>query len=210
MTQNDSSLPASGRTVSRVVPEPSALKALAHPERLRMLGLLRTEGPATASGLARRLGLNSGATSYHLRQLARHGFIEPAQELDRGRERWWRARHEATYFDTAGTTGAALEAGLAMSQAVLSQQAEIAQAAHDGYRDLPEDWRRASGSNDVIVPLTAEAALALQERLVALLMEAKAAAPAADAPLPEGTRNYMVIVQGFPFPQIAPKPEDER
>ena len=40
-----------------------------------MLGILRTEGATTATALAQRLGLNTGATSYHLRQLAQHGFI---------------------------------------------------------------------------------------------------------------------------------------
>jgi DNA-binding transcriptional ArsR family regulator len=52
----------------QVTPDPTALRALSHPVRLRMLGLLRSEGPSTASRLAERLGLNSGATSYHLRK----------------------------------------------------------------------------------------------------------------------------------------------
>ena len=55
------------RNLRRVVPDATALKALAHPVRLRMLGMLRVDGPATATQLAARLGLNSGATSYHLR-----------------------------------------------------------------------------------------------------------------------------------------------
>ena len=61
--------------LTSITPTPAGLKALSHPVRLRMLGLLRTEGPATATTLAARLGLNTGATSYHLRQLAQHGFI---------------------------------------------------------------------------------------------------------------------------------------
>ena len=56
--------------------DPRSLKALAHPLRLELLELLRFEGPSTASALARRVGESSGATSYHLRQLARHGYIE--------------------------------------------------------------------------------------------------------------------------------------
>jgi DNA-binding transcriptional ArsR family regulator len=67
----------------------AAVKALAHPLRLRLLDLLRFEGPSTATLLARRVGESSGATSYHLRQLARHGFIEDAG-TGKGRERWWR------------------------------------------------------------------------------------------------------------------------
>ncbi|MBG7702409.1 helix-turn-helix transcriptional regulator [Streptomyces sp. MC1] len=46
------------------------LRSLAHPVRVQLLGLLRTHGPATATQLPDRLGLNSGATSYHLRRLA--------------------------------------------------------------------------------------------------------------------------------------------
>ncbi len=67
------------------------LRALAHPLRLRILDLLRLEGPSTATLLARRLGETSGTTSYHLRQLARQGHVEEAAS-DSHRERWWRAR----------------------------------------------------------------------------------------------------------------------
>ena len=61
-----------------------------------MLGLLRSEGPATATSLARRLDLNSGATSYHLRQLAQHGFVVEDTERGNARDRWWKAAHQAT------------------------------------------------------------------------------------------------------------------
>jgi DNA-binding transcriptional ArsR family regulator len=47
-------------------------------------------GPATASMLAERLGESSGSTSYHLRQLARHGIILEDTERNSGRERWWK------------------------------------------------------------------------------------------------------------------------
>ena len=58
-------------------PDPvRAIRALSHPLRVRLLDLLRFDGPSTATLLARRVGESSGATSYHLRQLARHGFIE--------------------------------------------------------------------------------------------------------------------------------------
>ena len=67
------------------------LKALAHPRRQRILQHLGLHGPATSAMLARELGLNTGATSYHLRELAKHGFVEDVPELAQGRERWWRA-----------------------------------------------------------------------------------------------------------------------
>jgi DNA-binding transcriptional ArsR family regulator len=69
----------------------TAVRALAHPLRLRMLDLLRFDGPATATMLAGRVGESSGSTSYHLRQLARHEFIEEVVKRG-GRERWWSYR----------------------------------------------------------------------------------------------------------------------
>jgi DNA-binding transcriptional ArsR family regulator len=73
-----------------------ALRALAHPLRSRLLGLLRLHGPATASQLGRAVGESSGSTSYHLRQLAAYGFVEEVEGEGTARERWWRARHRLT------------------------------------------------------------------------------------------------------------------
>ncbi|MEU9187702.1 helix-turn-helix domain-containing protein [Streptomyces sp. NPDC048484] len=69
----------------------ATLKALAQPRRQRMLQHLTVHGPATSATLARSLGLNTGATSYHLRELARYGFVEETGAHGQGRERWWRA-----------------------------------------------------------------------------------------------------------------------
>lgn len=67
-----------------------ALRALAHPLRVEIMNELSDFGPATASMLAERLGESSGATSYHLRQLAKHDIIVEDTERGSGRERWWR------------------------------------------------------------------------------------------------------------------------
>jgi DNA-binding transcriptional ArsR family regulator len=77
--------------------DPGSLRVLAQPLRLRIVGSLRTEGPATATVLAGRLGESSGLTSYHLRVLADAGFVEPAADRPAtGRERWWRAAQDMT------------------------------------------------------------------------------------------------------------------
>ncbi|MFF5207348.1 ArsR/SmtB family transcription factor [Streptosporangium sp. NPDC000396] len=75
---------------SRQVDAP-LLKALAHPLRIAMLSQLSLYGPATSAQLGRRLGESTGVTSYHLRELAKHGLIEDDPEHSGGgRERWWR------------------------------------------------------------------------------------------------------------------------
>ena len=77
-----------------------ALRALAHPLRTSLLAALRSDGPSTASRLAERLGESSGATSYHLRQLAGFGFVEEVPGEGNARERWWRALHRSTRWNT--------------------------------------------------------------------------------------------------------------
>ena len=186
------------RQVSRITPDPTALKALAHPLRLRLLGLLRVDGPATASGLAGRLGLNSGATSYHLRQLALHGFIEEDTGHSSRRDRWWRASHEATSVLAAGAEGEALEVGLAFERAALNWQMQQMQGALAAYPGLPQAWRKASTTSDYTIPLTAKAAEALVEKLQALLWEAMSAAPPLGTPLAPDMRPFSIILHAAP------------
>src|SRR5687768_13481881 len=80
----------------RRVADLATLRAVAHPLRVRLLAALRSDGPATASELGRRFGESSGSTSYHLRQLARFGFVEDDPEQPNARDRRWRALHGFT------------------------------------------------------------------------------------------------------------------
>lgn len=75
----------------REITDVDELRTLAHPLRQRILRQLGQHGPATASTLGKALGESSGATSYHLRMLAKHAFIEEVPERAHGRERWWRS-----------------------------------------------------------------------------------------------------------------------
>jgi len=70
--------------------DPRALRAMAHPVRLKLVGLLRHEGPLTATEAAERVGESPASCSFHLRQLAKYGFVEEAGG-GRGRRRPWRA-----------------------------------------------------------------------------------------------------------------------
>ena len=75
----------------RYLTDPEELKALAHPLRQRILVRLRGHGPATSADLAAEFGEDRGATSYHLRQLARFGYLEIDQQRSAGRRKYWRA-----------------------------------------------------------------------------------------------------------------------
>ncbi|MDR6868415.1 DNA-binding transcriptional ArsR family regulator [Microbacterium resistens] len=83
-TGNETAGNEEGRTL-----DARALKALAHPLRVRIFDLLAERGPQTASSLATLVGETSGATSYHLRALAAHDLIREVPGRGTARERWW-------------------------------------------------------------------------------------------------------------------------
>ncbi len=182
--------------LTSITPTPAMLRALAHPVRLRILGLLRVEGPATATTLATRLGLNSGATSYHLRQLAQSGFVVEDTDRGNGRDRWWRAAHRYTH--TTSPDPADLPAQETMDaylQAVATVYTEQLQRAVEERPLLPEQWRTAGTLSDWVVRLTPAKARALREALCALVDgvedEPEESAEAAD---------FVVQLLAFPRP----------
>lgn len=177
--------------------DPQSLKALAHPLRVRLLALLRTEGPATSAGLARRAGESTGATSYHLRQLARHAFVE--EEPDRGtrRERWWRATHPASRFDTASFMAdpSAADAATFLMRHQLDTEVRLAQRWIAEQPSWSPAWQHAATSSDMIVRLDADQLSALNDELEALLGRYRTAERSEATP---GTEPVAVFLRAFP------------
>jgi DNA-binding transcriptional ArsR family regulator len=132
------------------------MRALAHPLRLRLLGALRLDGPATATALADRLGISPALASYHLRRLAASGFIDPAPERARdGKERWWRAVHERTRWETTGwlDTPERAAAEQALSRQIVRALAERAGRWIDEAPSAPREWVDAADMSDWAVEL---------------------------------------------------------
>ena len=167
----------------------AAVRALAHPLRLRLLDLLRFEGPSTATLLGRQVGESSGSTSYHLRQLARYGFIEEAEGRG-GRERWWRYRNRRVTLDPGGAGGRELLPEL------LSREAH----ALDRFLARPEllpDWDAGSFFASLALRLTAAELVELRDGMEELLgryRRAEAEDPPADA------RPVRLLAFGYPLP----------
>ncbi len=148
-----------------------ALKALAHPLRGKLLAQLRTYGPSTASRLAGELGESSGSTSYHLRRLAGFGFVEELPDEGNGRDRWWRARHRSTHFDTAAFL--AEPAGREALDELLLRQVGQQQRLLSRYLaerpSLDDEWETAASLNDWGLHLSAGAVRELAEELNAVI-----------------------------------------
>lgn len=191
--------------LSSITPDPTALRALSHPVRLRILGLLRADGPSTASALAVRLGQNSGMTSYHLRQLAQHGFIVDEAERGNGRDRWWKAAHQSTRTnETAISSPEGREAADAFGQAVAVVHTEQLQRAVEERPLLPTAWRRASTLSDWGLRVTPDRATELMDALVNV-----ADGWEEDSDDTEGAEDFLVIMQTYPRPGRLGRPDSE-
>ncbi|MBB6174233.1 DNA-binding transcriptional ArsR family regulator [Nocardiopsis mwathae] len=149
---------------------PRTLQALAHPLRIQLITALREYGPATASQLAARLGESSGATSYHLRQLAAHGFIEEASERSTGRERWWKATHRGTRTDNIedfmhhpdpAVRGAL---GLFIHETAHTHAQELSAWLHTMH-EWPEAWNRSWDLSNFTLRITPDQARELEGKI---------------------------------------------
>ena len=180
--------------LTSITPSPQQMKALTHPVRVRILGLLRVDGPATATTLAERLGLNTGATSYHLRQLAQHGFVVEDAERGNARDRWWKAAHQTTTTDLAEPVDPDERDTLdAYLQSVVVVATERLQRSVEELPLLPEAWRAATTYSNLTVRLTPAKARAVADALLAAMQEVDDEHDAEAAP-------YVLQLNAFPYP----------
>lgn len=150
--------------------DPVALRAYAHPIRLSLVGLLRREGPKTATQAAAAIGESVPSCSFHLRQLAKYGLVERIEGAD-NRERPWQATAQSTSWDDAADDPAVRQAADQLSGVILARYFQHAQEWLRRRGDDPIEWRRVTGIGDRIAYLTLAEMQALQERLDALVDE---------------------------------------
>jgi hypothetical protein len=145
---------ARGRTVAQLT-DPRALRAYAHPVRMALVGLLRTEGPLTATRAAELLGESSGTCSFHLRQLARYGLVEEAGG-GTGREKPWRATTTITSWD-AVTDTPEMAAATALLNTVIAE-GYFGQLMRwlEAMGEEPAEWQQAAPFGDSILYVTPE------------------------------------------------------
>ncbi|WP_419994861.1 winged helix-turn-helix domain-containing protein [Streptomyces boninensis] len=152
------------------VTDPRALRALSHPTRMELVGLLRIEGPFTATRAAELTGESVASCSYHLRMLAKYGLVEEA-EGGRGREKPWRATAKYTTWSDAFNTDSEVRVAAAevLSAAVAERYFSQFSHAIETRRHLPQAWREAEWSGDDLIYLTAAELVDLTEKISALV-----------------------------------------
>lgn len=171
-------------------------KAMAHPLRILILELIAST-PMTASMLAERTGESTGSTSYHLRQLERHGLIR--EDTDRGtrRERWWVSTgpRQLTSEVLRSDPAAARILGESMIGRWTHQLEDFYTAVVAGA--LPDEVANASGIARTRLHLTTDEMAALSGELSGVL-ERWHDDPAHTDPTRDGARPVIMLAAVYP------------
>jgi DNA-binding transcriptional ArsR family regulator len=191
----------------RLLDDPLAIRALAHPVRLELQSLLGKEGPLTAAEAARRLGISQALASHHLRQLAKYDFVEPAPGRD-NRERPWRLVATSQSWSRTELTPEG-EAAVSVLEQLLAERALERLAEWQQRRSEEEPvWRDNTGVDSTGIYLTAEELAELNGQIQDLLQRYVDERPIDDrSTRPPGSRHVHLthIVTVSP-----PAPEGER
>ena len=182
-----------------VLTDPRMMRALAHPARIAILQHLGLDGPSTATECAAIVGLSPSACSYHLRALARYGFVEEdlASAAD-GRQRPWRARIIAMSVEEGepGQPAAVRAAGRLLTDTLAARFDEVRAAYRDRACEYPEEWRASSGWHQDVLHVTAGELAELRAEAAALLARYRRLEPAQRS---SGARRVHALLDLVPW-----------
>ena len=178
--------------------DPRMMRALAHPARIAIWTHIGLRGPATATECAEVAGLSPSACSYHLRTLARYGFIEEdrASAAD-GRERPWRARLLAFEMkDSPDTPAVSRMAGRLLVENLRFAAEETRARYLDRQSDYPAEWQAAAGETFSAAHVTPDELNELREKVMELMNSYVRLDPAERSP---GARPVRIMLDMFPW-----------
>src|SRR3954471_19510104 len=153
----------------RRLSDPRELQALAHPVRMAIIEQLSVSGPLTATELADELDETTAHCSWHLRKLAKFGFVEEAEGRT-GRQRPWRVPGIGlTWSDEGGASPEERRAAAALAQITMGRAMDRLFQASAREPEEPEEWRRAQMSGEYVAWVTAEELAQMNADIVEVL-----------------------------------------
>jgi hypothetical protein len=190
--------------------DPRMMRALAHPARIAIWEYLGLHGPATATECAEVAGLSPSACSYHMRALARYGFVE--EDLDSaadGRQRPWRARIIALSFtDEPGQPAAVRLASRMLVDNLRASWDETRARYQDRKSEYPAAWRAAVGEMLDVMHVTPDELNKVREQLREIIAPYRRMDP---AERPAAVLPIQVMLDMYPWfgPEEAKEPGPE-
>jgi len=178
------------------ISDPKAIRALAHPLRLDLMELLTAIGPATAAHCGRVLDVPQANCSFHLRQLAKYGFVEDAGPGQDRRERKWRLPEDRPTLRV--DSGDAM-VGRELERLVVERELQ-AVLEYGARRDQESPaWRGKPGIVSTIALVSPEEAAEIEAQWLALLQPYITRGEAADAQRDTGQRHVRYFMAATPL-----------
>ena len=191
--------------------DPKAIRALAHPVRWALLEALGQAGTLTATQASEMLGESPANCAFHLRTLAKYGFVEEAGG-GKGRERPWRRSYGRMSWRTRGEDPQASQAAEALDQVWLERSMSRAQHSLMSTMRWPEGLEESLGANTTRLYVTAEEAdqlyTEIQGAFERLLGPQNRFRARRDPKLrPPGAIPVEFVLMGYPVLDLPPLPD---
>ncbi len=178
------------------------LKAFTHPLRMQILDYLNDRDEATSTTLAKYLNESTGQTSYHLRQLAKFGFVEEVEDKGTGRERWWRSKGLNVAPEDAKTLAQQSPLLRTLAQRQTAERADKLSAFQGRIAEEDAEWVEASAMSTTSTALTPAELVALRDEVWDVAeRHTEAAKKRRETGDLEGRRRVRIHFDAFPLPK---------
>jgi DNA-binding transcriptional ArsR family regulator len=192
----------------RKITDARTMRALAHPVRIALLEELVLGGALTATELGERIGESPTTCSFHLRQLAKYGFVEEAGG-GKGRARPWRLTSIGISFSNTSDDPAAELAANVLSRLVHERQLDRHRAWLDNKASYPRPWRDAANDSEYLFYLTPSELKEINQEIADLLLPRFHGRLTDPAQRPAGSAPVEMLLFTFPLQLPAAESDSE-
>jgi len=183
----------------RSLTDPREMRALAHPVRLAILESLTREGPLTATEAAEIVDESPANCSFHLRTLAKYGFVEEVPGST-GRARPWRRVALGQSFSEDQEDPAASIAAYSLAGLAHERVSAHLQQFRENIQTYPKEWRDAAFTGDTLVYLTPAELTEISTEIFEILSRYRERTQNIDQRPPD-SGPVQLAASGFPLPR---------
>lgn len=206
----DAPVPSSSPELTpRHITDARTLRALAHPVRIALIEALGLGGAMTATQVGEQIGESPTTCSFHLRQLARYGFVEEAGG-GKGRSRPWRITTIGMRFSSTSDNDPEYEiAARALSRMVRERQLDRYRQWVEASASFPREWREAADSSEYVMYLKPEELEQVNEEIARVLTSRYVERLLDPAQRPAGSVPVEFLQLSYPMQLPEPSDDDE-
>jgi DNA-binding transcriptional ArsR family regulator len=182
----------------RQLDDARTLRALAHPVRIALVEALSIGGPMTATEVGEHIGETPTTCSFHLRQLAKYGFVEEAGG-GKGRSRPWRMTSIGHSIASTHDDPETAIAASTLVRLIRERQLDRYRAWRETQATYPREWRDAASDSEFVFYLTAQELDDLNKELLALLRPRVLERLANPSERPPGSVPVEMLIFSYPM-----------